>query len=222
MYDRSKGNLGFNLWTVFSDVAFGFMIIILLLFMKTLADWRDMATYAQAAKNDRDEIQGALQDAGLLAEGTDKEGKTILSTAITWTDNDKHEIHDLSNKARAGMLEFGEVLRDFLDKADTRKKEKYRYQTYTILIIGHANTVGSDTAQGIVYNYELSHKRAHSIREYLFDNVFGGESGKDKYQILATGYGDKHLIKRQNEIIGDRCIEIAFKYDEMDMISSEK
>ncbi|MFW5629107.1 MAG: OmpA family protein [Candidatus Cloacimonadaceae bacterium] len=219
MYDRSKGSLGFNIWTVFADLAFGFMIIILLLFMMNVAKLREFASYAKAAMEDRKEIMKALEEANLLLSGDSEgdKGKTLLTHEIEWP-TDKFEINDLSGEAQVLIIKFGEILKEFLDKPDTKKSEEYRYQTYTIIIIGHANLEGRDRDYN---NYKLSHQRAHSVREYLFEKVFGGESGKDDYKILATGYGDNHLITRKSKVLGDKCIEIAFKYDEMDMIKSD-
>jgi|LSQX01.2.fsa_nt_gb flagellar motor protein MotB len=225
MYDRSKGSLGFNIWTVFADLAFGFMIIILLLFMMNVAELKkqqkklkELASYAEAAMKDRAEIEKDLKKANLLLDdnsGSDK-GKTILTDKIVWPVNSQYKIDDLIDGAPELIVNFGKVLKGFLDKPDSKKSEKYRHQTYTIIIIGHTNTDGDDRP-----NYKLSLDRANAIRDHLFEQVFNGEGDDNKYKILAAGYGEKHLIKRLDAVKGDRCIEIAFKYDEMDMIRSE-
>lgn len=236
MLQRHKRKSNFNVWTVFTDASLCFLIIILMVFIantiklnQTLKEKAALAAFAEAALNDKRElVDSLLQDDDLKqmivttsrqsSDGqADQDTVIVFSRDLTWQVNNHYLINQLDRKAVNTVEKFGGKLKSFLDNLDTKSSDMKRYQTYTVLVIGHANTDGNEYD-----NYRLSQRRADSIRDHLFSSIFTGADDKNKYKILACGYGDKHLIKHYDQTKGDRCIEIVFKYDEMDMIKGNK
>jgi len=212
------------------------MIIILIVFIantirlnRTLKEKEALAAFAEAALNDKRElVDSLLRDSDLeqmivttprqtINGKVESDTVIVFSRDLTWQANNQYLITQLDSNAIKTVEKFGNKLKAFLDNSDTKNTDMKRYQTYTVMVIGHANTDGNEYD-----NYLLSQKRADAIRDRLFDRIFTGPNDKDKYKILACGYGDKHLIKHHDKIRGDRCIEIVFKYDEMDMIKGMK
>ncbi|MDD3534757.1 MAG: OmpA family protein [Candidatus Cloacimonetes bacterium] len=233
---NEKRKSRFNVWTVFTDMAICFLIIILLVFIantiklkKTLEEKIKLAAFAEAALNDTSELINELQKDKDLKQMIKtlpnphnqaiKDTIIIFSNDLLWKINRQHKVQDLGENGVKIIDSFGKKLKTFLDNPDSKNSNLKRYDTYTVLIIGHANTDGKSES-----NYELSIKRAEAVRTELFKNNFKG--GEDKYKILATGVGDKHLVKlkssKEDEEKGARCVEIVFKYDEMDMIKGLK
>ncbi len=69
------------------------------------------------------------------------------------------------------------------------------------------------------FDIDLSKKRADAVREFLYEIVF---KDKEKYKIYSSGVWVNQLIYNHDKINGDRCIEIAFKYDALDMVKKNK
>lgn len=225
-----------SVWTSFTDAVLCFLLIVLMVFIaniihlqRTLSEKEALAAFAEAAMKDKQALIGSLlkdKDLRSMVQTSESQsnGKTVaqdtvivFSSELTW-DNDNHDkITQLKPKAVGTVVNFGRTLKKFLDSPDTKDSEKKRFQTYTVLIIGHANTKGDEE-----HNYKLSQRRADAIRNHLFGTVFLDKDDKDKYKILACGYGERHLIRNFDKDKGDRCIEIVFKYDEMDMIKGNK
>lgn len=225
-----------SVWTSFTDAVLCFLLIVLMVFIaniihlqRTLSEKEALAAFAEAALKDKQALIGSLLKdkdlSGMVVtsvsqsngSGAAQDTVIVFSRDLTWQVNNHYLITQLDPNAVRTVDKFGAKLKEFLDHSDTKNPDMIRYQTYTVMIIGHANTDGNEYE-----NYTLSQRRADSIRNHLFQTVFKGENDKDKYKILACGYGDKHLIRHFDKGKGDRCIEIVFKYDEMDMIKGNK
>lgn len=233
---KEKRKNQFNVWTVFTDMSICFLIIILLVFIantvrlnKTLEEKIKLAAFAEAALNDTSELINELQEdkdlKQMIKTLPNPHNPAVMDTIIIfsndllWKKNSQYSVQELGENGVKIIDSFGKKLKTFLDNPDSKNSNLKRYDTYTVLIIGHANTDGNPDD-----NYDLSIKRAEAVRTELFKNNF--KKGEDKYKILATGVGDKHLIKlkgsKEDEEKGARCVEIVFKYDEMDMIKGLK
>ncbi|MDD2423047.1 MAG: OmpA family protein [Candidatus Cloacimonetes bacterium] len=236
MLQRDRRQNSFNVWTVFTDASLCFLIIILMVFIvntvrlnSEIKKYQELAKYAETAKKDRNKLIEILQQDPDLSKmirevkredkGSDAAVDTVIvfSQNMIWKVNNHYMISQLEPSAVGTVQKFGRVLKDFLNENDGKDSSKKRYETYTILIIGHANTDGDEYS-----NYALSQRRADAIRSHLFERVFTHPNDRNKYKILACGYGENHLITSEDKVRGDRCIEIVFKYDEMDMVKGIK
>lgn len=74
-----------------------------------------------------------------------------------------------------------------------------------IRIEGHTDSIGSRD-----YNYDLSHKRAEALLQYLCDRGF------DKKKFVVRGFGPDNPLKPNDTELGrqkNRRVEIAFQYE---------
>ncbi|MDD4224024.1 MAG: OmpA family protein [Candidatus Cloacimonetes bacterium] len=221
-----------SVWTSFTDAVLCFLLIVLMVFIaniihlqKTLEEKEALAAFAEAALNDKRELVSLLdgyKDLKQMITVVNKDTIITFSEKLTWQEDNQFNIEELDASARKTIELFGNVVKEkFLDHRDKRDTLLLRHDTYSILIIGHANKIpaGKNKVFSDQFNYNLSKKRADAVREFLFEKVF---EDKEKYKIYSSGVGVNHLIYNHDKKNGDRCIEIAFKYDALDMIKGNK
>ncbi|MBN1969938.1 MAG: OmpA family protein [Candidatus Delongbacteria bacterium] len=212
-----NSNSPVNAWISFTDVILGLLIIIIVFFILNILNLFEYITFVQQTKYDKDRLIELFQkDSDVLSEFVNMDslvnGKIFLKSDITF-DFDSHVINP---KGKEILEIIGKVYKSFLDENDM--KNMIRSKNYTLLIIGHTDTVGDS-----YYNYNLSQKRSESVLYFWFKNVFQDSFTKSRYKILGTGVGEKFLIYDTPDEFPcrkNRCIEITLKSDILDFVRS--
>lgn len=173
-------------WASYADLMTSMFFIMLTLFVassillsKKGKEWRDMYYQSEDQKKQLQRINDVIQDLdSTYFEYIDLYKKSKLVIPVNFA-VDQHNINGLPKATRDELENAGRSLKTFVDETT----KKYPGVQYILIIEGQASRTG-----GTDHNYELSYRRAYSLKKYWEDKDIKFDALN--CEVLIGGSGD--------------------------------
>ena len=173
-------------WASYADLMTSLFFIMLTLFVassillsKKGKEWRDMYYQSEEQKQQLQRINDVIQDLdSTYFEYIDLYKKSKLVIPVNFG-VDQYNINGLPKATRDELEKAGKSLKAFVDETT----EKYPGVQYILIIEGQASRTG-----GTDHNYELSYRRAYSLKKYWEDKDIKFDALN--CEVLIGGSGD--------------------------------
>ena len=173
-------------WASYADLMTSMFFIMLTLFVassillsKKGKEWRDMYYQSEDQKKQLQRINDVIQDLdSTYFEYIDLYKKSKLVIPVNFA-VDQYNINGLPNATRDELENAGRSLKTFVDETT----KKYPGVQYILIIEGQASRTG-----GTDHNYELSYRRAYSLKKYWEDKDIKFDALN--CEVLIGGSGD--------------------------------
>lgn len=173
-------------WASYADLMTSMFFIMLTLFVassillsKKGKVWRDMYYQSEDQKKQLQRINDVIQDLdSTYFEYIDLYKKSKLVIPVNFT-VDQYNINGLPKATRDELENAGRSLKTFVDETT----KKYPGVQYILIIEGQASRTG-----GTDHNYELSYRRAYSLKKYWEDKDIKFDALN--CEVLIGGSGD--------------------------------
>ncbi len=173
-------------WASYADLMTSMFFIMLTLFVassillsKERQEWRDKYFQSEDQKQQLQRINDVIQDLdSTYFEYIDLYKKSKLVIPVNFG-VDQYNINGLSKETRDELEKAGRSLKAFVDETT----KKYPGVQYILIIEGQASRTG-----GTDHNYELSYRRAYSLKKYWEDKNIKFDALN--CEVLIGGSGD--------------------------------
>lgn len=173
-------------WASYADLMTSMFFIMLTLFVassillsKKGKEWRDMYLQSEDQKQQLQRINDVIQDLdSTYFEYIDLYKKSKLVIPVNFG-VDQYSINGLPEETRDELEKAGKSLKAFVDETT----KKYPGVQYILIIEGQASRTG-----GTDHNYELSYRRAYSLKKYWEDKDIKFDALN--CEVLIGGSGD--------------------------------
>jgi outer membrane protein OmpA-like peptidoglycan-associated protein len=173
-------------WASYADLMTSMFFIMLTLFVassillsKKGKEWRDMYFQSEDQKQQLQRINDVIQDLdSTYFEYIDLYKKSKLVIPVNFG-VDQYNINGLPKGTRDELEKAGKSLKAFVDETT----KKYPGVQYILIIEGQASRTG-----GTDHNYELSYRRAYSLKKYWEDEDIKFDALN--CEVLIGGSGD--------------------------------